>query len=234
MKKRLLFPCLCLMAMILFTHSASGKEEPKVKEINAGKIAMSLSLKYSGMSRRFIEAEGVPPWFAPMIVIWEDGRILCGEYDKEKDDWTYRFGKIDAKAAEFLQKVPITSYRLARKNVDAWIFGPDATTYFLRTKFDDGYFIINTWEQFDNAKHEPRRVIIKSKDTTDGKPVYLPEFYDSWKKVKKTVTDAGEKAVAKDAVPIRVVVEHYVLNIMDKDGNVLLRQDFSENFRPKK
>ncbi len=236
MRKHILSLSLCwVVGLFVITLANAGEKEPETEEIHAGNIALNLSIKYSGMNMRFLRAAEtgeIPPYFAPMVVIWEDGRILFGEYDKKKDDWTYEWGKIDLKTVASLQKNISDSYRLGKKNVHSWNFGPDATTHFLRTKFSGGFFIVDTWEQFDNAKHEPKRVVITAKNTKNRRPVYLPEYYDTWKEVKKAVLEAGKKAVSDNAIPVDVVIEHYVLTVKDKDGNILLRQDFSDNFHP--
>ena len=230
--------CLGLTAGLVLIQDA-GAQIPE--EVNAGDIAISLSLQYSPMSRigrgRPLSEE-IPPYFAPMVVIWEDGRILFGEYgewDKEKLDWTWTYsrGKIDREVIDSLQKKVSDSYRLGKKNVHAWCYGPDASTFLLRTKFDGGYFTVNTWEEFNITRIERWRIIIGAKDTKDGKPVYLPEFYDIWKEVKKHILTTAGQAVAKNAVPVDVIVEGYVLCVKDKDGKTLLQQDFSEHFHPK-
>ena len=235
MRAPVLSLCLCLAAVFFFVR------ETAADEINAGDIALSLLLKPHRL------APTPPPLFVPMVVIWEDGRILYGEYDNDsvlqsswptRSPWIHSWGKIDPKDVAALQQSVSDVFRLGKKNVYSGHQIIDCDTCFLRTKFDGGYFIANV--AVSNPTGEPAGgpvpglLIIQGKDTKSGEPLYHPAYHSAWKKTKETVVETGKLAVAKDAVPVNVVVEDTVLTVNSRDGTILLRQDFSEHLAPKR
>jgi hypothetical protein len=217
MKKYIFALCLCLAIGLVANHHATAQV------VKAGAVAIVLAQNYASDTN--YNMPGMGKCCDPMVIIWEDGRILFGEsrYNAEnnKDVWTYSFGKIDPKAIEPLQKSITDSFRIGMKNTTAHYAG---WSTFLRTKYEDGYFMIR--ESHSRSVKNEHVVIIAAHLTKDDNPVRYPEFIEKWSTVKKTLMDIGKEA---KTVPVDVDVERYVLTVK-KDGLVILRQDLVKQF----
>ena len=235
--KHHMFPLkLCLIAALVFCQEANAQDREAVNEINAGEIAINLSFKPSNPLQLGDPSSGKPlSFFFPMVIIWEDGRVLYGKREVAENrrvTWTHSLGKIDPEKIAPLHKMVSDSFRINRKNVHVLDSGPSGSTVWLRTKLDDGYLIIETWEMFNNANVRTLlpQIAIRGRDRANGMPMLLRDFYDRWREVKKTILEAGEQSVVTDGIPVDVTVDYWVLTVSNKEGEILLRQDLAESF----
>ena len=203
---------------------------PLAKELDKDDVALSLIYQqYGGRAAMYREKED-SLWLKARLVIWNDGRVLFGTGpERDIDNWKYFFGKVEQKKIAEMQERVRSAFRIAKKNQEIAVLGPDASSYYiLRVGTKDDVTSIITWQMFDNARYSPNHVTVTAENTTDGKPILLPEFYNTWKTMKEAVVLFGENITdTQETVPVDVIGKRNEFVVRDKTGKVLAE------YRPK-
>ena len=143
----------------------------------------------------------------PYLIIWNDGSFLSRKIDdKTEKPVEFYTGRIEKnEITKIVSKVQM-GFR-AKPNASVSDIGPEASYYKLQIRTGDNVFVINTWEQFGNAKSFKDYEVFSADQTKDNTPIFLPEFYEKWKQCKKYLFEISNKlSSSDDAVPVHPVV----------------------------
>ena len=203
--------CLAFVVTVFFCHIGNAEDTLPKKmpgpdiELGVEKNEDILLSLFFVRSPRAVTKQDVRN--VPYLIIWNDGSFLSRKIDdKTKKPVEFYTGRIEKnEITKIVNKVQM-GFR-AKPNASVSDLGPEASYYKLQIRTGDNVFVINTWEQFGNAKSFKDYEVFSADQTKDNTPIFLPEFYEKWKQCKKYLFEISNKlSSSDDAVPVHPVV----------------------------
>ena len=203
--------CLAFVVTVFFCHIGNAEDTLPKKmpgpdiELGVEKNEGILLSLFFVRSPRAVTKQDAR--IVPYLIIWNDGSFLSRKIDdKTEKPVEFYTGRIEKnEITKIVNKVQM-GFR-AKPNASVSDLGPEASYYKLQIRTGDNVFVINTWEQFGNAKSFKDYEVFSADQTKDNTPIFLPEFYEKWKQCKKYLFEISNKlSSSDDAVPVHPVV----------------------------
>ncbi|MDR2644319.1 MAG: hypothetical protein LBC74_16175 [Planctomycetaceae bacterium] len=140
-----------ICCMILSKFACNHKDADKLPDDERIKNDIAL---YVVFNIPFVPRDGIKDvsyYFIPMLLIWNDGRILIGKYDKgnvidDINNWSYSFGKIDTQILEEKQSRIVNLFGSESKDAHIVDLGFDSGYIRLCSRYKNNVIEIYTWE----------------------------------------------------------------------------------------
>jgi hypothetical protein len=172
--------------------------------------------------------ESVFYYFIPILIIWNDGRILIGQNKEgsnygDLSSWNYFLSTIDMSLVREKQSYIISSFNLGNNDTCILDRGFDCPYFCLYSNYKNRIIEIQTWEHFENDTYVSDQIVIISTENT----IPLHKFHNTWKKVKADIITLENIATLKRNVHIDI--DHNTVSIstpnFGNEKNILLQFD---------
>ena len=171
--------------------------------------------------------EPTPP-YSIFVMIWNDGHILLMEPPKDstgsQETLGFLWGIVAQGNLKELKNRLVSLFRLRDGHIQVLDIGPSASSIILTINTGATFVTINTWQQYESAKHFPDKLMLQAENTIDNRDMYLEEFYERWKSAIEDILVFKEEIARNKLLPVDVVVDHGIVRIYGEEGALLLEQ----------
>ena len=169
------------------------------------------------------------PQHSIFVAIWHDGHILLMEQHdgsaESLETHNFQWGIVEKDYFKELQNRLISLFRIRGERIQILDVGPSASSIVLKINADKTSVSINTWQQYESAKHFPDRLILRAENTIDNSNMYLEEFYERWKVAIGDIFAFKEGVDRNKLLAVDVSVDQRIVRVYDKKGILLFERN---------